>query len=258
MVFARLIAAAALTSVALAGASATAETGSPAIEAGTSAASVRLVECSRGREAVNRRAVYRGAMRQVSGTRQMWMHFRLQERVGDGAFRTVKAQGLGIWRKSRPGVGRFAYRQRVLALAPGAAYRTVVSFRWNGKDGTEIQRAKRWSPPCRQPGRLADLAVLQIGGGGQITGVPGLMGYEVQVLNRGPVSAGPFGLSLAVDGGTVNTQTVPGLGPGKSRRLSFTGPPCTGTVTARADPDDVVREAHEGDNVLTSPCPSLP
>jgi len=257
MVFSRLIAAVAIGSAALAVASASAEPGSPAGEANAPVASVRLAECLSGREPVDRRAVFRGAMQQVSGARQMGMRFMLQEHVGDGGFRTVKAEGLGVWRKSRPGVRRFAYRQRVLALAQGASYRTVVSFRWYGADGSAIRRARRRSLPCRQPGRLPNLSIAQIAGGKPLVGAPGAVGYEVHVVNRGPVAAGRFGVSLAVDGAAVDTQTVAGLGAGKVRTLSFAGPACQGTVTARADPDDVVREAHDSDNGLTSPCPPL-
>lgn len=221
-------------------------------------ASVRVAECARGPAAENRLAVFRGTMRRLPGTEEMWMRFKLQERVGAGRFRTVKAPGLGTWHKSRPGLRRFAYRQRVLALAEGSSYRTIVSFRWYAADGKSILRARRRSPACKQPGLLSDLRVRSIGGGRQVAGVPGAYRYAVNLVNRGQVAAGAFGVSLAVDGGTVDTLAVSALAPGESRSLLFSGPACRGTVTAVADPEDTVREVSERDNTLTSPCPSGP
>jgi hypothetical protein len=221
-------------------------------------ASVRVAECSRGPAAIDRIAVFRGAMRSVPGTGRMWMRFKLQERVGDGRFQTVKAPGLGVWRKSRPGVGRFAYRQRVLALAEGSAYRTVLAFRWYDGGGEIIRRATRRSRACLQPGPLANLSIMRIGGAAPLPGVPGTYRYAVNLVNDGQVQAERFGVSLAVDGGAVDTQAVSYLAPGESRRLFFAGPACRATVTAVADADDTVRENLEKDNSLTSGCPRSP
>ena len=112
--------------------------------------SVRVLECLRGPAAGDRLAVFRGGMRALPGAERMSMRFKLQERVGAREFRTVKAPGLGVWRKSRRGVRRFAYRQRVLALAEGSAYRAVVGFRWYAADREVIRRATRRSRPCMQ------------------------------------------------------------------------------------------------------------
>jgi subtilase family serine protease len=80
--------------------------------------------------------------------------------------------------------------------------------------------------------------------------------YFVHVINRGQTAALRFGVSLAVDGGAAATQTVTNLAPGETRKLVFSGPPCEDTVTAVADPEDVLRETIERDNSLTAPCPS--
>ena len=221
--------------------------------------SVRVVECLRGSAAGDRLAVFRGGMRALPGAERMSMRFKLQERVGDGKFRTVKAPGLGVWRKSRPGVRRFAYRQRVLALAEGSAYRTVVAFRWYGQDGEVIRRSTRRSRACLQPGPLANLRIGRIGGGAPLPGVPGTYRYAVQLVNDGQVAAERFDVTLTVDRGiTVDTQRVSHLAPGESRRLFFSGRACGGSVTAVADPEDAVRENLERDNSLTSRCPSAP
>jgi hypothetical protein len=127
----------AATALATIGVAASAQTADPARKP---LASVRVVECQRGPAAENRLALFRGAMRRVRRTREMWMRFKLRERVGEGSYRTINAPGLGTWRKSRPGVRRFAYRQRVLALAEGSTYRVVVSFRWYDADGALLVR----------------------------------------------------------------------------------------------------------------------
>ena len=219
------------------------------------AAFVRVVECSRGPEALDRHATFRAAMRRVAHSERMWMRFRLQERVGDGPFRTVRAPGLGTWRRSHPAVRRFSHRQRVLELAEGSAYRTLVSFRWYDGDGELIRRARRRSKPCEQPGLLANLGLLRIRGGQPLAGAPRSSTYTVPVVNRGRATAGRFGVSLAVDGHDVDTQSVAALAPGEVRHLVFAGPVCEGSLTARADPEDAVREVSERDNLLTAPCP---
>lgn len=221
-------------------------------------ASARVAECLRGPAPESRLAVFRGTMRRVPGTDRMAMRFKLQERVGEGRYRTVKAPGLGVWHKSRPGVRRFAYRQRVLALAEGSAYRTIVSFRWYDAGEGVLRRARRRSPACRQPGLLANLRVLRITGGRPIIGFPGAYRYAVHVVNRGRVPAQDFDVDFAVDGETAGMHEVNALAPGESRRLLFSGPACGRTVTAVADRADTVREVSEADNSLTSSCPSLP
>ena len=243
----------AAAAVAIACVSASAKTGD---RAARPLASVRLVDCKRGPAPENRLALFRGAMRRVPSAQQMWMRFKLQERVGQGTYRTIKAPGIGIWRKSLPGVKRFAYRQRVLALAEGSSYRVIVSFRWYDASAKVIKHMRRRSPACKQPGLLANLRVTRIGGGRPVTGVPGQYRYAVTIINRGRVAAETFGLKLAVDGAAVDTRLVNALAPGESRRVMLTGPACMDNLTAVADPEDVVREVTEQDNELTVPCPS--
>lgn len=253
-----LIAVAVLAALTAAGVPATA--GPPGARAGPAGgpASARVADCGRGPAAVDRLAVFRGAMRALPGTERMSMRFKLQERVGEGRFRTVRAPGLGVWRKSRPGVKRFAYRQRVLALAEGSAYRTVVAFRWYGADGEVIRRGTRRSRPCTQPGPLANLRIGRLGGGFPLPGVPGTHRYAVQLVNDGQVAAERFGVSLTVDSGTADTQAVGSLKPGESRGLFFTGRACRGRVTVVADLEDIVRENFEKDNTRAFGCPSAP
>jgi hypothetical protein len=210
----------------------------------------KVVECSTGPTAAERFAVFRGAVRRVPGTERMWIKFSLQERAG-GPFRRVVAPGLAIWRKSRPGVRRFAVRQRVLALGEGAAYRVGVSFRWYDENGELLRRARRLSSVCRQGGVLPNLRVARVTG--RRTGAT--VSYGVDVVNRGRAPSTATALALSVDGATVDSPPVEPLAPGETRRVFVNGPLCTASVTATVDPADVVREGNERDNTRTTPCP---
>ena len=214
-------------------------------------ATAKVVECATGLTVVDRFAVFRGGARRVAGTERMWMRFTLQERAGGGRFRRVLAPGLGVWRKSRSGVRRFAVRQRVLALAEGASYRVAVHFRWYDEDGEVLRRARRRSPACRQAGTLPNLRVARIGG--RRTGTTTT--YAIDVVNRGRAASTSTALALGVDGDTVDTPVVGPLAPGEIRRIFVNGPPCTGSVTATVDPADTVREGDERDNVRSTICP---
>ncbi len=213
-------------------------------------ASAKVLRCSTGLTADARLALFRAAARRVRGTERMWIRLKLQERRGR-RYRTVAAPDMGVWRKSRPGVARFVIRQRVLGLAEGATYRVVVHFRWYAEDGTVLKRARRLSPGCRQAGALPNLRVSRIGG----RQVSGGFRYAVDVVNRGKAAAGPSTVRLSVDGDVVDTPAVAGLAPGETRRIFVNGPACAASVSATADPDDLVREVSEVDNTRSSGCP---
>ena len=215
-------------------------------------ATAKVVQCSTGQSPAKRLAVFRGAARPAAATDRMWIKFTLQESSGGSRFRAVAAPGLGVWRKSRSGVQRFAIRQRVLALAHGASYRVAVRYRWYTADGELIHRARRISRACTQPGALPNLRVTRIGG----RVVNGTFRYAIDVVNRGRASSGPTTVRLSVDGDVVDAPAVPALAPGKARRVSVNGPSCTGAVSAMVDPAHLVREGNEGDNVFNTGCPS--
>lgn len=220
--------------------------------AGGSVATVKVTECLRG---ANRSVEFRGSMRRVPGTRRMGMRFQLEEKVGDGSFAKVAAPDLGVWRKSRPGVARFSYRQGVMGLAAGSAYRTTVQYRWHGKRGKVVRRARRRSGPCVQPGLLPNLRVARIGGKVIGNSSPRLVRYAAFVVNRGRADSAPTTVSLAVDGATVDTVPVGSLAPRGQIRVRVNGPLCDTSVTARVDPADTVREGSEADNVRSAACP---
>lgn len=228
----------------------------PAGSAERAPATVRVADCSRGSLPTDRSAEFRGAMRRLPGTDHMAMKFTLQERTGRGRYLTLRAPGLSVWRTSDSGVARFVHRQRVLELATAASYRMRVGFRWYDADGELLRRAARRSGDCRQRGRLPDLRVTRVAAQ-RLDGVPGATRYVVWVANDGRAASDESEVQLAVDGATVDTPTVAPLRAGERKRIFVTGPACVATVRAEVDPDDVLRESGERNNVRTERCPAL-
>ena len=241
----------ALTALGLLGALAPAP--APAAEqpaAAATAVKVALLECSVDEQA----ATFRGRMSRLAGSVRMGMRFTLQARTGAGAYRAVEAPGLGTWRRSKRGVGTFAYRQEVRALARNTAYRMRVDFRWWSADGREVRRARRLSRVCRQYDALPNLRARVMKAAN--TKVAGVVRYLVRVRNFGRAAAAQSSVRLTVDGNVIDTRTLP-LGPGEQRTLSFRGPDCHQTVEVGADPDALLVESSEGDNAQLVPCGDL-
>jgi hypothetical protein len=221
---------------------------------GTPVAAVSVTECVHGATEADRRAQFRGMMRQVGGADYMAMRFGLQERLGDRAFQKVRAPGLGVWQKSLKGVKRFVHRQEVVGLAGGAAYRTRVTFRWYDAAGKVLRQEIRRSGVCRQPGKLANLRVARIGAR-RMGPSQGVAQYALKVVNRGDAPAPGVTVLLSVDRARVDTATVGALAPGEAKVVFVNGPECGGPVRAEADPADGVVESDESDNALAVPCP---
>lgn len=217
-------------------------------------ASVELVECSQGRRRHDRWALFRGEMEQVAGGERMRMRFQLTERIARGRWRPVRAPGLGVWQDSHRGAPAFAYGQRVVGLERATAYRVRVAFRWHDARGGVVAAEEHGSRPCRQRGRLANLALR-----GDVRVRPGPLPdtarYAVRVVNDGRALARRVRLRLSVDGAAVETRTIGPVRAGRSRVARFVGPACAATVAIRADPDDAIRETSEEDNVASAVCP---
>ncbi len=228
-----------------------------ASSAGAPLAGVRLAECLKGSEPDQRSVQFRGAMRQIPASQTMWMRFRLLERVGDAEFESVRAPGLGVWRKSRPDVRRFVHRQEVLELAESADYRARVKFRWYDAEGELVKRVTRRSGVCRQGGELPNLVVRRIRIA-QVGGSPAIHRYELRIANVGGAASELTEISLAVDGVGVDKVPIGPLEPGERRPIYVTGPACVRSVRAKADPSDSVIESSEYDNVLRAPCSPRP
>ncbi|MEX1143107.1 MAG: CARDB domain-containing protein [Thermoleophilaceae bacterium] len=217
-------------------------------------ASVELTECAQGRRRRDRRAAFRGEMAQVPGVDRMRMRFQLFERIERGAWRPVRAPGLGTWHASRPGVPGFAYVQRVVGLDRATVYRARVAFRWHGADGALVAHEDHRSRACRQRGRRPNLTL-----GRRVLVRPGPVvdaaRYGVLVINDGEGVARRIRVLLRVDGADIATRAIRPLQPQRRRVARLLGPACTEEVEVVVDPADAVRETSEEDNVLSVVCP---
>jgi hypothetical protein len=210
-------------------------------------ASVKLADCSVDESS----AAFYARMRAVPEADRMWMRFTVQERH-NGIYERLHARGLSRWHRSKPGVSAFGYRQTVRGLHPGSAYRARVSFRWYSADGELVERTRRTSRVCRQFEEVPNLTSAVAGYGP--TKVPGVVRYLMRIANTGAAAALDAEARLIVDGGVVDTVTIPALDPGTSRDVAVLGPACTSYVSSVADPDGVIVESSEDDNENTVAC----
>jgi len=210
-------------------------------------AAVQVLSCSPDEH----QALFRGSMRRVPRTRRMSMRFVLLERTPGRRWARVRARGLTRWKRSRPGVRRFAHRQRVRGLRDGLEYRARVDFRWHDSAGRTIRRRRGLSRVCSLAPPLPDLRVAAV------TRAPEGAGdrYRITVENQGRGTADPTDVRLAVDGGAPQSTGVPALAPGQTAVVELVGPRCGFRVRAVADPFGRVVESREHNNGLLSGCP---
>jgi hypothetical protein len=213
--------------------------------------SVKLLDCSPESSS----ATFHARMRAVEDSERMWMRFTLLVKQGN-TFEVLKAPGLGRWHKSKPGVGTFGYRQTVRGLQAGAVYKVQVNFRWYSENRELVEKTQRRSAPCRQFVAVPNLKARIVGS--ERTKVPGVLRYSVRAANAGVAPATNVALRLSVDGGVVDTVTIAALAPGERRLITFRGPECRSSVMAVADPDGVLVESSETDNVHQLACADLP
>jgi CARDB len=223
-------------------------------EAALPLTTAKVTRCQHGSTAAERVATFRAGMRQTAGSARLSMRFYLQESVVGGRYHSISAPGLGVWRKSRPGVGAFAYRQKVKALAEGSSYRVSVSYRWQDGKGTVVKTARRRSPACRQTGPLPNLRIQRIGGK-PVDGAPARTRFAVTVINSGLAPSPASAVELMVDSAVAGRAMVPKLVPGQISRVFVEGADCVGGVSAEVDPDELVRESNELDNDRKAACP---
>ena len=219
--------------------------------AGDVPASVKVRSCS----IPDASALFIARMRQIDGSQRMWLRFRMLEK-GTGGFHVLKAPGLGRWRKSRPEVSGFAYRQAVRGLEAGSLYRAQVDYRWYDAKGNLLQSARKRSHPCRQFDVLPNLTATPVLA--KRTAQKGVIRYRVLVTNEGIAPATGVPVRLTVDGIVVDTVTLPRLAPAQRVVIGITGPACTLSVKAAADPDGVIVESSESDNAHEVACADLP
>lgn len=234
-------------------AAATAPTTAPARD------SASLVDCHAAVEQAGRSASFQGAMTAVAHTQRMAIRIDLQERVSSvPGFRTVSAPGLGVWRRSAPGVKIYRYVKQVTNLPAPAAFRAVVRFRWLGAGDIVIRRSTRRTETCIQRDERPQLNV----GAVTITAAPhsSTAQYEIVVRNDGRGPAGPFGVSLIVGGATQQTLAVPSLPAGARTVLDAVAARCStgSSVEIDLDPQHQVDEAAGGGQAKTVSCPLAP
>ena len=127
-------------------------------------------------------AAFSARMQQVPGASRMAMRFTLLEQTGATTIRRVKVPGLRRWRRSKPGVKTFGYRQGFRNLPENASHRVVRDFRWLRRATAPWSSARRRSARCRQFVRLPNLvAKIQA----MIPTMPGVVRYKALVSNRG-------------------------------------------------------------------------
>jgi hypothetical protein len=212
--------------------------------------SVRLLRCS----VEDHDAAFYARMQEVPGATRMAMRFTLFQETGDRATR-VKVPGLHRWHSSKPGVKTFGYRQGIRNLPENATLRVTVEFRWYAEDGTEVARAKRRSPRCRQFVALPNLVA-------RLTGllpsrVAGVGRYDALVTNNGKAAASSIPVRLTVDGNVIDTVTVTSLAPGEQRSIVIRGPRCRRIVRLEADPQKAITETTDADNLHELSCTRL-
>ena len=231
----------------------------PAAASAAPTGSARLLACDSALDPADREATFEGRMRTVRGATKLQMRFTLQTRSnGQVNWHGLSAPGFGRWLSSDPGVGRYVYTKRVVALFAPATYRTQVRFRWIGRGGRRIASDRSTSPICHQADLRPNLRPLAINlrGGAD----PEHARYVVPVVNRGKTAAGPFDVVVTIDGTTLTPAQTPGLEPGERALVEVEGPPCTAgsTLTADVDPTGAVDERAEADNRLTVTCTGAP
>src|SRR5215217_2287863 len=120
--------------------------------AARSPAKAVLAGCEQGTGEADAAGVFEGQMRTIQGAARMQMRFSLQVRTPDRPrWTTVQVPGFGPWATSAAGTARYVYTKRVEGLLAPASYRVRVRFRWLDAGGIMLQRAKAYSPTCRQP-----------------------------------------------------------------------------------------------------------
>lgn len=233
-----------------AGASAT----TPAVAPTTAAT---LDACHTSADALARYAIFTAQMGSVDGTTRMQARFDVQGRSPSSRrYRPLVGPGLGRWRTSMAGVGRFVLHRQVVNLPAGGDVRALVSFRWIGAGGAIIRKAHLRTPVCRVADVRPDLVI--DGLSAQPGDDAGHLRYVVAVRNAGLSDAGAFDVALSVAGATQSPQTIGGLIPGERRVATFTGPRCNpgDAVQVTLDPGNRIDEAVERDDTRLFGCPT--
>ncbi|HEV7751583.1 MAG TPA: CARDB domain-containing protein [Baekduia sp.] len=244
--------------LALAGAtgSASASTSSPAAAAPPAKVtlSAKTAACTTGADPALRAAAFTGSMPAIAGTRRMQMRFVLQQRVDDtDSYKRLDVPGWGGWEKADPGRPGFVFTRRVDALVAPASYRAQITFRWYDRKGHALRTTTRTSTTCLQPDPRPELVLggLDIAPKGTDQAF-----YTVSVSNDGRSAAGPFTVTLTVDGTVLPPLMLGPLEAGARGQSTIAGARCSvgSMVTVTVDAGGTVDESDEADDVVQRPC----
>ena len=215
----------------------------PASALAAGPATVTLTGCT----PKERTAAFEARMDQISGAVRMKLRYTLEARKPGRAWRRVAAPELGGWRAAATETTRFISERRVTQLVGPSSYRALVRFRWIDEDGDVVARARARSHSCWQPDHRPNLKLRELS-------FEGKGSYVALVANTGRSPTGAF--DLAITG--LAPIVVAELAPGEERLIEAAGPECEpGTsVTATADPLDLIDERNERDNAVSRRCPS--
>jgi hypothetical protein len=219
-----------------------------------SARAVALTACERGDG--DGAATFEARMRSLPHTVRMQLRFTLQARTPDRPrYAAISAPGFGGWVGAAPGTARYVFTKRVENLLAPASYRVRVRFRWLDAAGNTVQRAKQYSPACRQPDPRPNLSVGSVGV--QTVADPARRRYVAFVRNTGRGIADPSSLELSAGGALLGALPVDELAPGQGMLVSIEGPACApgDQIVADADADEAVDESDEADNRFSRSCP---
>jgi hypothetical protein len=207
-----------------------------------------LLSCAKD----TRQAVFEGQLRVYRQSPRMQMRFTLQVSTPDAPKWTkVAAPNFGDWLSAPASVGKYTYDKTVQDLLAPASYRAVVDFRWRARSGKTIRSERAISPVCKQPDARPDLVMRNVRlEDGSYVGV---------IFNRGRQAAGPFAVDFLVDGTSVGTVEVSGLGPQTPVTVMTPAPAgstcAAGTsVESVADARSQIDEADEENNSVSSSC----
>jgi hypothetical protein len=221
--------------------------------------------CTHALDPGARAVAIKATMRPLTGTRKMAMRFELLQKSPGLPVQEVSGGDLGTWRTppnstlgQLPG-DVWRLQKSVYNLEVPFTYQFRVTFRWTGANGKVIGSATRYTTTCRQRELRPDLTVKSIAVT-PIAGHPKKQLYTTVVANQGLTGAGPFQvLFVPGDSSAPTTDTIPYLGPGKTRTLAFTGPACDSTSppSVSADSASQVDDFDRTNNTLSAVCPAV-
>ncbi len=225
-------------------------------KAGTKRPAVRATLTACVTAGTARSAVFKGSMPGVERFNgRMEMRFDLYGRSADlPEWTLIDVDGFSEWDLSDPGVSGFIIKKRVSGMQVGAAYRSVVRFRWRSDSGKIVKTARKVTKACLQPNTAPDLNVREPS---IVRGTrDDVVVYRATVFNAGSAAASPFDVVLAVNGVAQPAQRIGPLVPGQATQVTFQAPRCDAgtivrfTVDAKAE----IVESNETNNALERRC----